>query len=368
MTRSSGRATVEAKLGAGKTLQLAIEAPEALLGKLSPTAIPFVPMAMLIAASEARALIVEAQVEMRWWLNLVGGYGPLVASLFDLPKMPVSRVGGQAAWPTKVRSWRESFGRWRRMPAAEFALLFSAGVDSFYSLEKMLEAGVRPRWLVNVNAGAHDEDRRCWEQRISNVRNIAEELNAGLVVIDTNFHTLLPLPHIRSHVIRNIGAAYSLYPAVDNFVYSSAHAFEDISFAAAKTHGIDYLDHTVCSLITPTPISISILGWDATRIEKTARLGGSEMARRLLDVCTDQSYQADLVSGEPINCGRCGKCVRTMLTLDHFGDLQAFASQFPVERFRRDRQTLIHQLGMRSHPVDRAVFDLITATPAGSSP
>jgi hypothetical protein len=165
---------------------------------------------------------------------------------------------------------------------SETALMFSAGVDSFYSLKRMREIGVLPDWFVNINAGAHDHYRDCWAQRVANVREVAGAVGVGLITIDTNFHEVFNVEHIRCHTVRNLTAAYSLFPGIGRFVYSSAHAFEDISYESAKRDAIDFLDHAVCSTFTPSALSLSILGWDTDRITKTMTIGEDHLADRFL--------------------------------------------------------------------------------------
>ena len=224
----------------------------------------------------------------------------------------------------------------------------------------MRDVGVHPDWFVNINAGAHSFDRECWAQRIANLREVAREVGVGLITIDTNFHEVFNVAHIRSHSVRLLAPAYSLFPGVARFVYSSTGAFEDVSYAMAKKYDISYMDHAVCSTFTPAAVSISILGSEADRIAKTATIGDDHIATRFLDVCVDGKYQSGRTAAEPINCGRCYKCIRTMLTLDHFKLLSNFKSQFPIEEFFDKRNELILALPENTHPLDVAVRALVT--------
>ena len=142
----------------------------------------------------------------------------------------------------------------------------------------MREVGVHPDWFVNINAGAHNFDRDLWVQRVANLREVAREVGVGLITIDTNFHEVFNVAHIRSHSVRLLAPAYSLFPGVARFVYSSTGGFEDISYAMAKKYDISYIDHAVCSTLTPAAISISILGSEADRIAKTAAIGEDPVA------------------------------------------------------------------------------------------
>jgi hypothetical protein len=55
------------------------------------------------------------------------------------------------------------------------------------------------------------------------------------------------------------------------------------------------------------------------------------------DVCFNEKYQARRAPDQPLNCGQCSKCARTVLTLGHFGLLERYAEPFNLE----DRDALI---------------------------
>jgi hypothetical protein len=240
------------------------------------------------------------------------------------------------------------------------ALMFSAGVDSFYSLHQLRRTGLPPAWLLNINAGAHDYDKACWNNRIANVRRVADLIGACSITIDTNFHESFGVEHIRCDVMRNLCAAFALAPAITRFAYSSGGVFEDISHAGASSE-IDFIAHAVCQPMTPPGIGIALLGWDAARIEKTREVAADPVCRSHLDVCTDQSYQGTEKPGQPRNCGRCAKCLRTMFTLEHHGHLDLFASQFDVKKFRASRSEWISVLAASTHALDRDVLRLLRA-------
>jgi hypothetical protein len=340
LVRHADGVELSAHLGNGRSLKISVHAPLDLVDRLAPTMIPFIPMAMLIAGKERAALNIAASVDDGWWLNLMGSYWPLMKRLFDFEDVRITRGGG---------------GSYSYPMADDVALMFSAGIDSLYSLKKMREIGVRPKWFVNINAGAHDFDRACWSQRLALVKDVAREVGVRLVVVDTNFHELFSAAHIHCHPVRNLSAAYSLFPAIGRYVYSSSGA---ISYESAQKYGVDYLD-VVSSTITPSPISLSILGWDAERIQKIAAMADEPLAPRFLDVCTNQHYQGKKASLDPINCGLCPKCIRTMLTLDHFGLLNDYNSQFPLENFRDNREKFIHSLSQQTDPLDLAIINLL---------
>jgi hypothetical protein len=128
--------------------------------------------------------------------------------------------------------------------------MFSAWGRFFYSLHQLRRTGLPPAWLLNINAGAHDYDKACWNNRIAKV---ADLIGARTITIDTNFHESFGVEHIRGDVMRNLCAAFALAPAITRFAYSSGGVFEDISYAGASSE-IHFIAHAVCQPMTPPGI------------------------------------------------------------------------------------------------------------------
>ena len=322
-----GASTLSARIGA-ELAWVEIRAPREVRERLRPDIAPFAAIAIAMGALSGSAVEIEAPVDDEYWTALTGGFAPFVSALFGKPEIALRRAGRRPA------------GK----PSGETALLFSAGIDSFYSRKVLRGAGVTPRWYVNINAGAHDFDRACWDVRLRNVRAVADHDGAPLIVIDTNFHEVLKLDHVRSHLIRNLSAAFALAPAASHFVYSSACSFPDISFENGKTRGIAYLDHTVISTMTPSGLAVSVLGWEANRIAKVRAVADDPVVRAFLDVCINQTYQSSRSDDDPMNCGVCAKCLHTMLTLDRIGKREAFAAKFCWPEDTDERQARLDRL------------------------
>ena len=71
------------------------------------------------------------------------------------------------------------------------------------------------------------------------------------------------------------------------------------------------------------------------RYDKILELVDFEPAQRYLQVC---------VSDRGPNCGRCFKCIRTLLMLDALGALDKFNKVFDVARYSRERHWYLQQL------------------------
>lgn len=333
--------TATARLG-DRTVHLQIQGPRIGSRSLEIDS-PFLIIGLAAAVARGADLTTSIGIRPTDRLNLVGALIPLLSELWGLP--PIELRGPQR----RARPIRRSSG---------VGLLFSAGIDSFYSLEVMRDSGVKPDALINVNAGAHDGDLDCWRNRLDNVGRVARRENIPLYSIDTDFAEVLEGPHVKSHTIRNLAASFVVAPEFGTLIYSSPGNFSQIDFEYARSSDISYIDHVTTSALTPAHASTILLGWDATRVEKTRRVAGSDLARDFLDVCADQGYQARIGDGRPRNCGYCAKCTRTIMTLEHLGSLDAFATCFDLGFYGANREEILARLSGSDALVDREVAAL----------
>jgi hypothetical protein len=108
-----------------------------------------------------------------------------------------------------------------------------------------------------------------------------------------------------------------------------AHFFEGITLAVlSSSHGYGHLmpwgSHPLTDvLLSSSRLSTAHYGNVYTRVEKTAEVAKDPLALSLLGVCGYGRREHQFV-----NCSRCEKCLRTMVTLDLVGVDRAHASTF----------------------------------------
>jgi hypothetical protein len=191
------------------------------------------------------------------------------------------------------------------------ACLFSGGVDSFYTALKHREEITHLVFVHGFDIDLADSRRR--DAAISTVREVAERMGKELVEVETNLRSFSD-----NH------ADWILYfgSAMASVALLLQRDFRRVFFAAGFAHsdwaqypppagshpGLDPLWSTEATEIVHA-------GADATRIEKIRYLADQPLAMDHLLVC----YQG---AGEPYNCGRCGKCLRTMTSLRLVGGLE----------------------------------------------
>jgi hypothetical protein len=146
-------------------------------------------------------------------------------------------------------------------------------------------------------------------------RDVATELGLELHVVETNLrdlsNLLLPYESFLGSGLATV--ALHLGPRFDRVLVAGAYDFE-----VEEPHGVARL---VSGLWSTERLEIVEDGGLHRRVEKIERISSHPLVQRTLRVCfmnPDGAY----------NCGRCPKCLQTMLTLEAAGRLAEFET-FP---------------------------------------
>lgn len=334
------------RIGDDLSLKVRLFGPEVLLGQIVPRGISFLPMAYLVAATRHSSLDVNCQVGEGEWNTFMHEFVPLVTHYYDLPAIRVSRSAIAQPYVPGSPASRNS------------ALLFSAGVDSFYTLFKLRESASGPTYLVNINAGA-DTNPQEWMASFGNLDQVAASLGLPVIFIDTNFREMFPRQHITCHTIRNLSAASLLSGLISTLFYSASETYIDLNYQRSKQAGVmGLIEPLFPSAMHRQDLSTILYGLDTSRIAKTSYISGQALVQSHLDVCTSTRYQLQRKNG-PLNCGRCLKCMRTQLTLDALGRLQDFRSCFPVDDFPQHKPQFIEEMRKSTGQLDQDVAELL---------
>lgn len=192
---------------------------------------------------------------------------------------------------------------------------FSLGVDSFYSLLKNLRDHPADEMtithLISVNGfdvTYEGDDGRFPPQLLHNFHRVAAESGKTLLPVSTN--------------IRRVGVRLADWPMLHGAALASVALalgamFHRVSIAASTTYDKLYPwgSHPVLDPLWSTKTLTFIHdGCEMNTIDKTAIVAASTMALETLRPCAGY--------GRGYNCGRCEKCLRTMLDLLSLGALE----------------------------------------------
>ncbi len=182
------------------------------------------------------------------------------------------------------------------------ACFFSGGVDSFYTLLKHLD---EIDALIFIHGFDISLDNTPFRARVSAaVREVAAACAKPLIEVETN---------LKEFVIRHSPWEYAHGALLAGVALSLSSRFSRIYIAASEFYGlaatIPWGSHPLLDPLWSTERTTIVHdGCEATRMDKVAAIARSEVALRWLRVCWENP------NGE-YNCGRCGKCLRTMVAL-----------------------------------------------------
>ncbi len=197
------------------------------------------------------------------------------------------------------------------------AAFFSGGIDSWSTLLDHPEITdlIFVRGL-DLLPGDEDHEKVAPEAE-ARVREVAEALDLDLHTVETDLRKFSdPLARWEAYFP-------CAYMAVAHFL---APRFERVLLAGGVDHEVDdpmataqLIDH----LWSSEQLEIADDGGRYSRVERTRRIAGHPLVKRTLRVCWENRDGA-------YNCGRCRKCLMTMITLEALG-ARAGIETFPPE-------------------------------------
>ncbi len=191
--------------------------------------------------------------------------------------------------------------------------LFSGGIDSFYTLLRSVKSPAadvpRATHLLFIKGLEQPHSvLRGEEQSIEQVASIANQTGTQLVVASTNLRDRFAL-HYELYYFGSALAAtvHALSGGIGTLLMPSSHSYAHLD--PLGSHPL--LD----PLWSSERLDVIHHGAEARRVDKTAALLAEwPESIRHLRVCLENN-------GGNYNCGRCRKCLRTMVTLQMLGAL-----------------------------------------------
>ena len=192
------------------------------------------------------------------------------------------------------------------------AACFSRGVDSYYTVLAGRNAPRGPGLTHLLYSGTIDfmdaDERRQRERALAATAGAAEDLGVPLLSVHTNlreFHEgYAGWIHGYAQALAAVGHALG-----------GLLAELRISTAYHRSQGLRWASHpALAGPLSSESVTVRHVGSDARRIDKVRAIGTHGSVLRRLRVC--------IVPDSEQNCGRCEKCLRTMLELYAAGALE----------------------------------------------
>lgn len=230
-------------------------------------------------------------------LTIDGPVSPLLLGQVDEIAQVLRSFFPGSIRPIAVRAAQEI-----EPPPAEriTASLFTRGLDSWYGVLAALDdSSLDPPithtvYCPTLNAKGWSDDLR--EAKVVAVREASARVGLELIRLDTNANRVVG--HVQFAMALALGFANVLIASGEmrgGLIPRGTHPDLDFRFSTGRTRVIHY--------------------GDASRMQKAERIARSQDALDTLNVCKFDYLEQDR------NCGRCEKCVRTMLELHILGVL-----------------------------------------------
>ncbi len=210
---------------------------------------------------------------------------------------------------------------------------FTGGVDSWYSVLKHRDEITHLVYVHGFDVRLDDWPLRT--QVSAMLHNVSQHLGKPLLEVETNLHAFTD---------RYVGWEFYHGPALASVALLLAPVLHKIYVPATHTYAALYSlgSHPLLDPLWSTEeMEIVHDGCESSRSEKVMRLASYEPALRTLRVCW-------LNFGGAYNCGRCEKCLRTMIALRAAGALHK-ARTFGELDLRAVSRIPIKTAGGREH-------------------
>ena len=211
----------------------------------------------------------------------------------------------------------------------------SCGVDSFSTILLNMKDSIPDRFklthLTLFNTGSMNfvgyskgESLEQWrattekefKERIAIGKAVAKELNLGFIAIDSNIPDLYQGCFMMSNTYRNCSAVLATQKMWRTYYYASAGEKPQMHLDLKEDN--DRYDAFLLQAISLDGLTFYSGGLPYERMDKTASISDNAVVQKYLNVC----------SFETENCGKCEKCLRTMMALDLLGKLDLFKDSF----------------------------------------
>jgi len=211
---------------------------------------------------------------------------------------------------------------------------FSGGVDSFQAVAGLRMPAIRfPEFeithalMINGFDQVMDLDHGGVSQQMYEAYSPAlAQWGIELVMVDTNLKLFKEAVMTKTHLWASFGGsltacAHALSSLFGRFNLPAQATYAYPDLRPVGSHPM--LDH----LLGTDQLQVIHTGARISRARKLEALADHSVVRDNLRVCF-RNPEFDLESGAVINCGKCEKCIRTIISLDILGRLDDF-STFP---------------------------------------
>jgi hypothetical protein len=242
--------------------------------------------------------------------------------------------------------------------AAGVATGFSGGIDSYCVLAdyyfSLAPFSCKVTHLLFNNVGSQGAGGEAlFRKRFNRLAPIAERIGLPLLMVDSNLDDFYSIhgPNFafqQTHTPRTVSVALMLQGGIGRYLFASAFSYPDVR--VGPTNGMGYSDPVALPLISTEVLDACSVGSEYTRVQKTRRVADIRESYSMLDVCGKPTYQ-----GGHINCSRCFKCMRTLVTLEMLGLIDRYSDCFDLDVYEQFKSKYIGKVLTSRNPFPREI-------------
>lgn len=322
----------------------------------------FVLMVLLVAVRSGQDIKVEAPVSYQFLHNIHNTLAPVFVSLF--PGSHAIHVEAPTAAAPVYNAQAVGCG-------------CSLGVDSFHSFlsyygeDKQKEYRITHLALFNSGQLGYfdvEQTEKVFREAVEGLKPFAAEVGLPIVGVDTNlneYYNATDIKVTQSVVCRTMSCVLALQKLFGRYIYASSCSLADFHLSTVDQ---SYVESVYVPLLGTHNTEIVLPNPMMTRVDKTEFISRYPIVERYLDVCWAsqiaygrQHNTTFLEEKKNKNCGRCDKCMRTLLTLDLLGRLEPYGQVFDMDHYRSHKnQYLVRvMLNTKKKPLYIEINDLI---------
>lgn len=217
----------------------------------------------------------------------------------------------------------------------------SCGVDSLHALACQTSMKFKKHNITHLtfnNVGSHGEGERAeklYHARLERPRRFAEEYGFEFVASDSNLQNVVEQNHFKSHTYSSLFAVYCLQKLYSVYYYSSGgYKYDEFTLIDFPTICCGSYEMLSLPLLSTHNLRIYSEGEGMSRMTKLKSVVKYAPSYKYLNVCLNEGD----------NCGKCEKCVRTLLGLDALGALDKYSPVFDIAYYRKHKKWYLQQM------------------------
>lgn len=239
----------------------------------------------------------------------------------------------------------------------------SCGVDSFttlYEYTKLIPLdSYKLTHLTYFKVGAHDGQigrydkevqERLFQSQFSHAKAFCTRYGYKLIVVESNLTEIVDrmfgfYNYGQFHSYVSAGTVLQLQKLFHRYYYSPGYCLDQFFMDVKKD--VSHYDGVLLPMLSTETTSFYSSNQGMSRIEKVRLISDFEQSYDWLLVCWLQIP----------NCGKCGKCIRTMLELDFVGKLECYRTCFDLDEYVKNRDKYL-RLIVRTKERDHFMTEL----------